>query len=53
MTLDAAPLLCLFIIASNIFTLKKDTTKMHCNNVRLSFPDNASMVVYQVVLIGH
>jgi hypothetical protein len=46
MALFAAPLLCPFIVASNIFTLKKDTAKMHCNNARLNVLDNAPLVVY-------
>jgi hypothetical protein len=33
--------------------LKKDTTKMHCNNVELNVPKNAAFVVYQVALMGH
>jgi hypothetical protein len=41
MALTTAPLLCLFTIASDIFTLKKDTTKTHYNNARLNVPDNA------------
>ncbi len=53
MALIATPLLCPFIIASDIFTLKKDTTKTHCNNVRLNILDNAPMVVYQTALAGH
>jgi hypothetical protein len=46
MALDAAPLLCPFTVASNIFTMKKDTAKMHCYNVGLNVPDNAPLVVY-------
>jgi hypothetical protein len=45
MVLDASPLLCPFTTASNIFTLKKDIAKQHCNNARLNVPDNASLVV--------
>jgi hypothetical protein len=45
MAVDAAPLLCPFIVASDIFTLKKDNAKTHINNVRLNVPDNAPMVV--------
>jgi hypothetical protein len=52
MALNAAPLLCLFTIASNIFTLK-DTAKMHCSNVGLNIPDNAPLAIYQVALAGH
>jgi hypothetical protein len=44
--LDAALLLCPFIIALNIFTLKKDIAKIHYNNVGLNVPDNASLAVY-------
>jgi hypothetical protein len=46
MALNVASLLCFFTIASNIFTLKKDTA-------RLNVPDNAPLVVYQVALAGH
>jgi len=53
MALNAAPLLCPFTIASNIFTLKKDTAKMHCSNVRLNVPNNAPLTVYQIALAGH
>jgi hypothetical protein len=49
----AASLLCPFTIASNIFTLKKDTAKMHCSNAGLNVPDNAPLAVYQVALAGH
>jgi hypothetical protein len=50
---NVAPLLCPFTIASDIFTLKKDTAKMHCSNVGFNVPDNAPLVVYQVALVGH
>jgi hypothetical protein len=53
MAIDIAPLLCPFTVASNIFTMKKDTTKTHYNNVGLNVPDNAPLVVYQVALVGH
>jgi len=53
MALDVAPLLCSFIVVSDIFTLKKDTAKQHCNNAGLNVLDNASLPVYQVVLVGH
>jgi len=53
MALNAASLLCLFTIASNIFTLKKDIAKMHCSNARLNIPNNAPLAVYQVALAGH
>jgi hypothetical protein len=46
MVFDAAPLLCPFIIATNIFTLKKYTTKTHYNNVGLNVPDNPPLAVY-------
>jgi hypothetical protein len=53
MALNATPLLCPFIVASNIFTLKKDIAKTHCNNVGLNVPNNAPLAVYQVALAGH
>jgi hypothetical protein len=53
MALNAAPLLCPFIIASDIFTLKKDTAKMHFSNSGFNVPDNAPLVVYQVALTRH
>jgi hypothetical protein len=53
MALNAAPLLCPFTIVSDIFTLKKDTAKMHCSNVGLNVPDNAPLVIYQITLAGH
>jgi hypothetical protein len=53
MALDAAPLLCPFAVASNIFTLKKEIAKTHCNNARLNILDNAPLAVYQVALAGH
>jgi len=46
MVLDVAPLLCPFTIVSNIFTLKKDTSKQHYNNIGLSVPNNASLAIY-------
>jgi len=46
MVLDAAPLLCSFIIMLDIFMLKKDTTKTHYNNARLNVLDNAPLAVY-------
>jgi hypothetical protein len=46
MALAAALLLCPFTIMSDIFTLKKDTAKTHCNNARLNVPDNAPLAVY-------
>ncbi len=53
MALNAPPLLCPFTIASDIFTLKKDTAKMHCSNTGLNVLDNAPLAVYQVALAGH
>jgi hypothetical protein len=52
MALNAAPLLCPFTKASDIFTLK-DTTKTHCNNAGLNVPDNAPLAVYQAALAKH
>jgi hypothetical protein len=46
MAFNAAPLLCPFTVALDIFTLKKDTAKTHCNNAELNVPDNAPLVVY-------
>jgi hypothetical protein len=46
MALDVAPLLCPFTIASDIFSMKKDTTKTHYNNAKLNIPNNAPMAVY-------
>jgi hypothetical protein len=53
MVLDVAPLLCPFTTTLDIFTLRKDTTKQHYNNIELNVPDNASLVVYQVALAKH
>jgi hypothetical protein len=53
MALIVAPPLCLFTIASNIFMLKKDTTKTHHNNIGFNVPDNAPLVIYQASLVGH
>ncbi len=53
MALNATSLLCPFTIASDIFTLKKDTAKTYYSNVGFNVPDNAPLVVYQVALIGH
>jgi hypothetical protein len=53
MVLAAAPLLCPFTIASDIFTLKKDTAKTHYINVGLNVPDNAPLSIYQAALAGH
>ncbi|CAK9866518.1 unnamed protein product [Sphagnum jensenii] len=49
MAFNVAPLLCPFIIALDIFTLKKDIAKMHYSNAELNVPDKAPLVVYQVV----
>jgi hypothetical protein len=48
MVLNVALLLRPFTIASNIFTLKKDTA-----NAGLNVPNNAPLAVYQVALAGH
>jgi hypothetical protein len=53
MVLDATLLLCPFIIASDIFTLKKDIAKTHYNNAGLNVLDNAPLAVYQAALTGH
>jgi hypothetical protein len=53
MALVAASLLCPFTIVSDIFMLKKDTAKTHCNNAGLNVLDNASLAVYQVALVGY
>jgi hypothetical protein len=53
MVLVVAPLLCPFTVASDIFTLKKDTAKTHCNNVGFNVPDNAPLLVYQATLARH
>jgi hypothetical protein len=53
MALDATPLLCPFTATSNIFMLKKDIAKQHCDNAGLNVLDNASQAVYQATLAGH
>ncbi len=53
MVLDVTPLLCPFSTMLDIFTLRKDTAKQHCNNVGFNFPNNASLVVYQAALARH
>jgi hypothetical protein len=53
MALASAPLFCPFIVALDIFTLKKDIAKMHYINAELNVLDNAPMVVYQAALVGH
>jgi hypothetical protein len=46
MALAATPLLCPFTVALDIFTLKKDTAKMHYINIEPNALDNAPLVVY-------
>jgi len=53
MAFNVTPPMCPFIVASDIFTLKKDITKTHYNNIRLNVPDNAPLAVNQVALVGH
>jgi len=53
MALDATSLLCPFITSSDIFTLKKDIAKQHCDNTGLNVPNNASLADYQVALAKH
>jgi hypothetical protein len=53
MALVTAPLLCPFTIVSNIFMLKKDTTKTHYINAGLNVPDNAPLAVYQATLAAN
>jgi hypothetical protein len=53
MALIAARLLYPFVVVSDIFTLKKDIAKTHCNNAELNVPDNAPLVIYQVALAVH
>jgi hypothetical protein len=53
MAFNVALLLCPFIVALDIFALKKDIAKQYYNNARLNIPDIASLVVYQVALAGH
>jgi hypothetical protein len=52
MVLNVAPLLCLFIIVLDIFTVK-DTTKTHYNNARLNILDNAPLAIYKATLAKH
>ncbi len=40
----------LFIVASDIFTLKKDTTKTHYNNIGLNVLDNAPLAEHWLVM---
>jgi hypothetical protein len=42
-----------FALALDIFTLKKDTAKTHCNNAGLNVPDNAPLAVNQSALVEH
>jgi hypothetical protein len=49
----AASLLHLLTVALDIFTLKKDTTNTHINNVKLNVLDSAPLTVYQATLAGH
>jgi hypothetical protein len=53
MAFNATLLLCPFTIVSDIFTLKKDTAKMLCNNVELNVLNNAPLAIYQAPLVGH
>ncbi len=53
MAFDATPLLCPFTVASDIFTLKKDTAKTHYNNIELNVPNNAPLAVYHAALARH
>jgi hypothetical protein len=53
MAFDAASLLCPFTVALDIFMLKKDIAKTHCNNAELNVQDNAPLAVYQTALTGH
>jgi len=53
MAFVVTPLLCPFTVALDIFMLKKDIAKTHCNNVELNTPDNAPMAIYHVALVGH
>ncbi len=53
MAFDVAPLLCPFIVVSDIFTLKKDIAKTHYDNVGLNVLDNTPLMVYQATLVGH
>jgi hypothetical protein len=46
MALNDAPLLCLFIIVSDIFMFEKDTPKTHSNNTGHNVPDNAPLAIY-------
>jgi hypothetical protein len=49
----AAPLLCPFMVVSDIFILQKDTVKTHYNTVRFNVPNYAPLAVYQATLTEH
>jgi hypothetical protein len=53
MALNVALLLCPFTAVSDILTLKKDIAKHHCNNAKLNVPNNASLSVYHIAMVGH
>jgi hypothetical protein len=53
MALDVALLLSPFIVASDIFMLKKDSAKLHCTNAWFNIPHNAPLAVYQATLGEH
>ncbi len=53
MAFATIPLLCPFTIVTNIFTLKKNTAKMHWNNVEFNIPDNAPLAIYHAALVVH
>jgi hypothetical protein len=48
-----APLLCPFIVVSDIFALKKNIAKTHCKNAGFNVPDNAPLSIYKAALAGH
>jgi hypothetical protein len=50
MALATALLLCPFIVALDVFMLKKDSAKTHCINAGLTVPNNAPLAVYQAAL---
>jgi hypothetical protein len=53
MALVVASLFCPFTTASDNFTLMKDTTNTHFNNVGFNVLDNAPLAIYQVALAEH
>jgi hypothetical protein len=53
MALVVAPLLCPFIVLLDIFTLKNNIAKTHCNNAELNVLNNAPLSVYQVAPAKH